>query len=241
MSNSKYNTDNTKKITDSLIHEVVDGKSEAFKRKIISFVMSCGLSPEDPLLLLLIATGSLEKTLQDAPIALDLHIKTWIKQLSASLDELAILSSQRQQIAVTRAAQELVKETMANTTDFKGSRNLLAMGIGGGLIAIFILFVGACIGANMPAALRNFLGGGYSQTQMNTLTNDEYDAMRWAISEEGKFAKNLVNWNRGYLENGACVQDAKRLGVSLIDYGRKAKSGFCILWATPPNQRKFEK
>lgn len=240
--NSKYNTnDAASKLVDTLIHEVLEGKSESFKRKVLSFVTSCGLSPEDPLLLLLIATGSLEKTLEDAPQALNIHIKTWIKQLSTTLDQIEGVSIQRQQIAVTRAAQELVKETIVNTTtDFKGSRNLLGMGIVGGLLAILILWIGVCIGATIPVAAREFLGAGYSKTQVDKLTNEEYDAMRWAISKEGKFARNLIDWNRGYLDNGACVADAKRLGISLSDYGREASSGFCIVWAIPPNQRKFE-
>ena len=63
--------------------------------------------------------------------------------------------------------------------------------------------------------------------------------MKWGMSNEGKFAKNLINWNRGYLENGECIKDAQKLGVVLSQYNRKASSGFCTVWVTPVNQRKF--
>ncbi|MEL6166449.1 MAG: DUF6753 family protein [Cyanobacteria bacterium J06628_3] len=41
------------------------------------------------------------------------------------------------------------------------------------------------------------------------------------------------------MENGECIKDAQRLGVILSQYGRKAKSGHCFVWATPPTKRKF--
>ncbi|BAY99977.1 hypothetical protein NIES37_39600 [Tolypothrix tenuis PCC 7101] len=56
----------------NLLAEVLKGKSEEFQRRVLDFAMSCGLSPDDPLFLVLVATGQLEVMLQDAPETLQL-------------------------------------------------------------------------------------------------------------------------------------------------------------------------
>ena len=63
--------------------------------------------------------------------------------------------------------------------------------------------------------------------------------MKWAMLSEGKFARDLINWNRGYLDNKECVKDAQKLGVVLSQYNRKARSGFCTIWVVPADKRKF--
>jgi hypothetical protein len=72
------------------------------------------------------------------------------------------------------------------------------------------------------------------------LTVDQATALRWATSTEGKFARNLLDWNRGYLDNLACIKDTKRLGIKLELGGKPATSGFCTIWVQSPEQRKFE-
>ncbi|BAY65578.1 hypothetical protein NIES22_56850 [Calothrix brevissima NIES-22] len=94
-------------------------------------------------------------------------------------------------------------------------------------------------GISIPPWIDGVLGGGYTKVRSTALTWNELEAMNWAISSEGKFAKNLINWNRGYLENAECIKDAQKLGLVLSQYNRKAKSGFCTIWVTPPEQRKF--
>ena len=217
-----------------LLTEALKGKSEEFKKRVLDFAMSYGLSQDDPLFLVLIATGQLEIMLEDAPKNLRLLFKTWNRDLANNLEIVEQVAVERQKVAINRAAHALIRKAQ-----FTESRKLLSSVIPAGLLLFFTLGIGTIMGILMPPWIAGTLSGGYTRVQANTLTWDELEAMKWAISREGKFARNLIDWNRGYLDNGECVRDAQRLGVILSQYGRKAKAGHCVIWATPPQERKF--
>ncbi|NEO46363.1 MAG: hypothetical protein F6K55_20425 [Moorea sp. SIO4A3] len=71
------------------------------------------------------------------------------------------------------------------------------------------------------------------------LTLDEASTLNWAISKEGKLARNITKWNAGYLDNLQCQKDAIEAGIRLNFGGKKATSGYCLLWVAPPSQRKY--
>ncbi|NEQ19144.1 MAG: hypothetical protein F6K28_04435 [Microcoleus sp. SIO2G3] len=95
--------------------------------------------------------------------------------------------------------------------------------------------IGVLLGMTVPP----WMGGGL--TNPRRLTVEEAEALRWAQSKEGKFARNLMKWNSGSLDNLDCTQDVKRLGVTLEVAGRPATTGFCTIWVQPPNKRQFKK
>lgn len=72
------------------------------------------------------------------------------------------------------------------------------------------------------------------------LTLSEAELFAWAKSEEGRLARNLMNWNSGMLDSLYCTEEVKRLGVTLKVQGRPATHGFCTVWVVPPNKREFE-
>lgn len=218
----------------NLLAEALKGKSEEFKRRVLDFAMSCGLSPDDPLFLVLVATGQLEVMLQDAPETLQLLFKTWNRDLANNLEKVESVAVERQKVAIDRAAHALIHQAQLR----EGGRLLTAV-FPACILLFFILSVGFMMGILIPPWITGLLGGGYTSIQSTTLTWKELDAMKWGMSSEGKFARNLINWNRGYLDNGECIKDAQRLGLVLSQYNRKAKSGFCTVWVTPPQQRKF--
>ncbi|NEN95189.1 MAG: hypothetical protein F6K50_06495, partial [Moorea sp. SIO3I7] len=93
------------------------------------------------------------------------------------------------------------------------------------------------------------LGAGWGLSQLSQpkldpngsrqLTLDEADTLNWAISKEGKLARNITKWNAGYLDNLECQKDAIEAGIRLNFGGKKATSGYCLLWVAPPSQRKY--
>ncbi|AFY57322.1 hypothetical protein Riv7116_4913 [Rivularia sp. PCC 7116] len=214
--------------------EALKGKSEGFKKQVLSFAVSCGLSQDDPLFLILVATGQLEVMLKDAPEVLQVLFETWNQDLARNLHQVEKVAVERQKVAIDRAAHALIRKAQ-----FTESRKLLTSVLPAGLLLFFTLGVGAIFGILTPPWIAGMISGGYTKVQSSTLTWDELEAMKWAMSREGKFARNLIDWNRGYLDNGECIKDAQRLGVILSQYGRKAKSGHCVVWATPPTKRKF--
>jgi len=71
------------------------------------------------------------------------------------------------------------------------------------------------------------------------MTQEEAEALRWATSAEGKFARNLMKWNSDSLTNLECKKDVRRLGVTLEVAGKLAVLGFCTIWVEPVKRRKF--
>ncbi len=218
---------------DDLLAEALRGKSEDFKRRVLDFVSRSGLSQDDPLFLVLVATGRLEIMLSDAPQTLQLLFQTWNKDLAHNLEQVEQVAIARQKVAINRAAQELIHESL-----LREGRNIINSVFPATVVFFFIFAIGFIAGVSIPPWLHGALSGGYTKVQTNTLTWDELSAMKWAVSSEGKFARKLINWNRGYLENRECIKDVQRLGVVLSQYNRKAKSGFCLVWVTPPDKRK---
>jgi hypothetical protein len=219
---------------DDLLAEALKGKSEDFKRRVLDFAFRSGLSQDDPLFLVLVATGQLEAMLEDAPETLQLLFKTWNRDLANNLEKVEQVAVERQKVAIDRAAQALIHESL-----LREGRNIINSVFPATVVFFLIFGVGFIAGISIPPWINSVLGGGYTEVQSTTLTWKELEVMKWGMSSEGKFARNLINWNRGYLENGECVKDAQRLGVVLSQYQRKAKSGFCLIWTVPAQERKF--
>jgi hypothetical protein len=220
---------------DDLLAEALKGKSEDFKRRVIDFALRSGLSQDDPLFLVLIATGQLEAMLTDAPETLKLLFNAWNQDLAHNLEQVELVAVERQKVAINRAANALIHESL-----LREGRSILYSVFPATIVFFLIFAVGFIAGMSIPSWISGVLGGGYTKVQSTNLTWKELEAMKWAISSEGKFAKNLINWNRGYLENGECLKDAQKLGVVLSQYNRKASSGFCTVWVTSIDKRRFE-
>lgn len=71
---------------DKLLNAALEGKSEDFKKRVWDYVGKSGLVPNDPLFLVLVATGRLEVLLEDAPDRLEQLFKNWNRELSRNLE-----------------------------------------------------------------------------------------------------------------------------------------------------------
>ncbi|MEM7714295.1 MAG: DUF6753 family protein [Cyanobacteria bacterium P01_A01_bin.68] len=218
----------------NLILEALKGKSENFKQKVLDFAFKTGLAEDDPLFLVLVATGQLEVMLEEAPETLKVLFKSWNHDLANNLEKVEQVAVERQKVAIDRAAEALIHESL-----LREGRNIINS-VFPATVVFFVIFIFGFIGGiSIPPWVSGILQGGYTKVQSDTLSNNQLDALKWGASKEGKFAKTLIDWNRGYLDNGECLEDAQRLGVTLSQYGRKGTSGFCIIWTVPPNKRKF--
>ncbi|MBV6625130.1 MAG: hypothetical protein KI793_19755 [Rivularia sp. (in: Bacteria)] len=233
-SDDSKSKEQTPKTPDELLAEALKGKSEEFKQRVVDFAFRSGLSKDDPLFLIMVATGQLEVMLEDAPKTLQVLFKTWNQDLAKNLEIVEQVAVQRQKVAINRAAQALIHESLV-----REGRNIINSIYPAAIVFFLIFGAGFIGGVTIPPWIVGMLGKGYSLVKSNNLTWDELNAMKWAMSSEGKFAKDLIDWNRGYLENGECLKDAQKLGVTLSQYNRKARLGFCTIWVVPPDKRKF--
>jgi len=108
------------------------------------------------------------------------------------------------------------------------------------VVAAGILLTTLGVGAFMGWMGLLWWQGGFASGEAVHLTQEQAEALRWATSAEGKFARNLMRWNSDSLTNLECKKDVKRLGVTLEVAGRLATSGFCMIWVEPVEKRRFK-
>ena len=106
-----------------------------------------------------------------------------------------------------------------------------------GAILLSTFCLGMFAGITVPPWVQGKLGGGYSTAFHDKLTYDQVSALNWAMSKEGKYARQIMKWNEGYL-GGNCEEDVQQLGVTLTYGTQKRDNGFCVVWVRPPNQRE---
>ncbi|PSF30074.1 hypothetical protein C7H19_24015 [Aphanothece hegewaldii CCALA 016] len=82
---------------------------------------------------------------------------------------------------------------------------------------------------------------GLSDTGRWVRSNPEQ--VRWLRSPEGRFAQSFTTWNQTLLSfrkgQRLCIEDQKKLGITLSVEGRLVRSGTCTLWVVPPEKRQF--
>ncbi len=77
------------------------------------------------------------------------------------------------------------------------------------------------------------------------LSNQDTALLHWAKSDEGKLAKNLVEWNsqglvkkNGISKTRICEEEAAKLDITLKLEGKSVDRGWCVLWTIPPEKRQ---
>ncbi len=208
----------------SLLEGILANKDDEFVEKVMTMVIQLGIDPDDPLFVVLGALGNLEFLLEEAPASLQLQFQQWkedMGKLQAQEHRKAIADYKRD---ISRAVGELL-----TLTEKRASRSFQSL-VPAGAILLGTFCLGAFAGITIPP----WLEGGYTTT--TKLTQTEAEALNWARSGEGKYARQLMEWNKGYL-GGPCEQDVQRLGVKLT-YGTQERiNGFCVVWVKPPGER----
>ncbi|MGP1384040.1 MAG: DUF6753 family protein [Thainema sp.] len=206
----------------------VDDKTEAQIRRIVS---AFGIDENDALFLLLLSNSSVQVLLEQAPNHFRQTFEYAHQKVLDSIDQY----EQAARRGVERQVSESVKELMQKAGARKAQVTLKSL-IGAGIIALGLIGLGL------------FSGWSYAQWRQSQvamapgeprqLTLNEAEALDWATSSEGQYARQILEWNEDLL-GGECQQQVKELGVTIQMGTRKAKSGFCLLWTQPPSEREF--
>lgn len=218
--------------TQALLDAVLEGRSKEFKQKVLDIVAKSGVRPNDPMFLLLLSTGRLEVLMEETPAALDELFHRWTQEVRRSYELVEKAAVEGQKSAIAKAARDLVRT--AERQEARRFFNSLVPALG-----VFLATYG--LGFFMGITVPPWLQGGADPSGPRKLTLAQAEALQWAESKEGKFARDLMKWNNGYLENLDCLNDVKRLNVKLVLNGRPATYGYCTIWVTPPEKRQFER
>jgi hypothetical protein len=213
------------------LDELLVDKSPEFQAKVLRWTVRMNIKPKEPLFLTLVAIGQLQALLEDSPKDLSTLFDQWSEQLYDNLKEVERVAVKGQQTAISSAVATLLRKTQ-----WEQATKLSAILPAAGLLTVAIGF-GTLIGLGVSAWLQSQVDK--DPTGPRQLTLEQAESLRWAESKEGKFARNLIRWNAGSLDNLDCKNDVKRLGVTLEIQGRKATEGFCTIWVVSPEKRKF--
>lgn len=241
----------------TVLREHLRGKSEEYRARVYDIVELYDIDPNDPMFLMLLAThridievGQLPNQLATYKLQLESVFDQWSDKVTNHLDayqhtviqkmdadrKAAISVHEKQmgqmvsaligKVTVKQAVDELLKNSKVAFLGFAG-------------VAVTLLAA-----TGFGAALSYYYWQSkiqYEPGNPRRLTVEQAKSLQWAQSDEGRYAKNLIEWNRPLLADRACVDQAKRSNVNVqVDAsGEQAKSGFCLLWIDPPAQRQF--
>nr|WP_242056983.1 DUF6753 family protein [Planktothrix sp. FACHB-1355] len=191
------------------------------------------IEPTDPIFLILLATGRLEVLIRESPKPEDFELAFthWMGRINKTLANYERVAVEKQEGQIASAVHSLVRQTEL-TKVATSARSLVA--------AAGVLLTTLGVGALMGWMGMLWSQGGFAPGEAVHLTQEQAEALRWATSAEGKFARNLIKWNSDSLTGLECKKDVKRLGVTLEVTGRPATSGFCTVWVEPVEKRTFK-
>lgn len=211
----------------SLLSEFIGDKDPFFRAKVLDKIVRYGLTTNDPIFLPLIGIETLRVILEEAPSALELSLK----RAQTQQEEIAQTAIKKTEGLVAESVKDLIQKTEALQLS-RPSKVLIP-----GLSLFTVVFsLGWLAGIGSSAAWTHFFSSGQRIT-----TLEEASLLSWAKSKDGQQARQLLEWNKSYLESGHCQNDLTELQVTLSMGTQKAISGFCALWVVPTDQRKFER
>lgn len=211
-------------LNNTLLSELLEGKDDVFKGKILDLVVQHGLNPDDPLFHFLLSIDYLQIAYEEAPLVLDEMFEQHRELLDKAVEE-----STAKAIAIQNQNIRVLTEKLMKDTSAMQLKNPTNIWLGSLLFALVFSFgVGSGIGGYL--GLGQFFLSGYKIT-----TNQEAEDLIWVRSKEGKYARDLYEKNRVYLESGNCQTEAQQQGVRLTINGTDINDGICVLVIPPLN------
>jgi len=210
------------------LHQLLDKLEPDIKADVLGIVQASGFSEQDPLFSLLLATSTLQVLVLKAPQDIKQSYEYCHGQVLSQLKDYEKAAARGIEKQLSASVNDLIHKANLKTKE----PALMAFALMGAMtLAVFA--VGFLSGQQWGDGQRSLLRA------QGQLTQPELKALEWAISDEGKYAQDLMRWNDS-LRDGSCQLQVKGLGITL-QYGRAiAQSGFCFAWVKPPNQREFK-
>ncbi len=221
----------TNENNNGLIDIALEGESAEFKNKVYQIIKQTGIRETDPVFPLLVSTSSLKVLLEKAPKEYKSAGDYVTEQLMERLETYKSAASKGIEKNISDSVSSLVDGAMEKAKGSKSKMTFFSL-VGAGTIICTSLGLG-------------LVGGwGYSQYQISkqqqmSLTNEQIEALKWATSDQGEFARDMLRWNEDVID-GSCQEKVSQLGVTLNYLGKQAVSGYCFLWVVPSGDRKFE-
>ncbi|MEG4272678.1 MULTISPECIES: DUF6753 family protein [unclassified Microcoleus] len=204
--------------TESLISQVLKGKDSKFRSHVIQTAYRYGLNKNDPLFIVLLATGQLELLLEKKPQEIDQFFKNWQSQWQGDLkDSQAVISQELEQVRQLtenwekesreflerqgKAAVKVQHRHISNSVYTlvrqaaleKVAHDIWSVIFGSGVV-LGAMAIGAFIGLALP---RFIPPPELDPKGPRQLTLEQAVALEWGLSKEGQFARknaDTIQW-----------------------------------------------
>ena len=235
----------------SLLNRVLADKDAQAKAAILRTAYQAQLGKDDPLFVILLATGQLEWLLEEQPEQIKQLFQEWLAIFEQEREQIRLLLDDTEKVLQlkSKAALDVQKRNISKTvTELVRSAALEKVAhdaqalICAGLILLGAIGIGAILGFGVTKyAFSSEVE--LDPTGARQLTLQQATALNWEMSEQGQYARQLMEWNQTLLSKRGrsrlCEQEVKQLGITLELEGRRARSGYCLLWTKPLAQREF--
>lgn len=228
-----------------LMDEVLMHQPHDVQRDVRKLIEISGIQQDDPIFLVLLCCRVTQILLQKAPKELEKSFDNGRRILMGVLEEYSekIINGQKQYledskkdllaISSARLDNAIAKVLENNGVEVKKGgltprvKGVIATAITTGIA----LVLGTGVGLSIEKAA-------LAKTNTYTLSAKEKVDLDWVQSEEGKFAKKLLEWNDDVIGQ-ECQQKVKDLGITFQVGSAKAVSGFCVLFTESVSKRQF--
>jgi hypothetical protein len=208
--------------TENFLNRLLEGKDADFQRRVLAITVEHGLSTNDPLFLMMLATGQLQVLLEDKPNELDNLFKRWSESIYDQLEKAKRTATSGQEIEIRKMVDRLIKHSESK------ERSRLRVIIPALGILIAAIGFGVLAGLAVPI----WLAGGYAPVQPRKLTVAEVETLQWSKSSEGKLARHIITWNSESLTNLNCTKvNAQRI---IAAKEKRGAGDYCLLRVKAP-------
>ena len=208
-------------------------KNPQFIPHLIELMIRTNVWIDDPIFLLVGAVLGWEKLVSEAPENLEQKLKAWDESLEKRLADLDLTLVKKQEAVILEAAKELIKKQKSQE-----QLSLVKAVLPAGISVVLMFTIGIVTGGILTYwHFQRSIAPGAPRL----MTRADANHLEWAKSKEGQLARDLMKWNRGWLDNRACEREAKYLGVTMQQNNLVAESGFCVIWTRAAKERKFKK
>lgn len=214
----------------SLLDDYLQDKPTQLQNRVLQLAVKLKIPQDDPFWIILVVTGYVESLLEEKPKEVDELFEDWEAKLRAVLDTEFQRAVERYEKEVKVEAIKAAKEALKKVKLEQAKATWWNYFQGGGVV-FGAIAVGVVLGLAVPA----WWEGGYVGSR--NLTAYQSETLRWATSSEGRLARQVMDWNRDTLADKSCLQDAKKVKVSVLVGQRKATRGYCLIWVVPSGER----
>jgi hypothetical protein len=214
--------------SETLLQQLLKTHDADVQSRVLQVVKATGISENDPIFLLLVATSTVQVLIQEAPDHLKQTYEFFHQQMMADIKGYEKAAARGIEARLADAVQEVIRKAKAAEKE----PHWKVFGITG-LMTLMVLFTGVVAGYSMSAA------GRVTFRQQGNLSLEEAQALDWALSPEGQYARQLLLWNDS-LMGGQCQAQVQHLNIRLQYGSLTARNGFCFLWVQPPEKREFQ-